>query len=399
MVIKVYNTGKINKYMPRFETSETSQIDQAAVNPAKTGKGYFGSYGSDQSLGSRSQHFGLTGRGPRFSLNEQQQVELARMGPDTPTKGDHGLVIFQRLREMEPTVPDEETPRKGHLQETILLMNRCQNVGEMLVLGNESYLRTVAGNYSSLSFEDRVATAFLGAQQAVTQIDPEKGVPASYLGKVARNEITDAERRNTPLHVPTRALRAVPRVEAAFQEYIGSPEFEEYVRAQNGKVDWNKIVTDIAERAGESAEEGMEIIENDLLSATSLQANVRTEEGRDELISIIPDPSALSPEEIVLEKESQQEVEHKQLQQQRKHEEAEGRSRFWQRVERQLSPRQREVISLSFGLGNSEEGTLSNQEIAERLGVHPSRVSQIRKKALEKLSETTTPQELKAALV
>lgn len=56
---------------------------------------------------------------------------------------------------------------------------------------------------------------------------------------------------------------------------------------------------------------------------------------------------------------------------------------LYQRVESELSPRERLVLKMRYGLYNEEEYT--QREIAGRLGISRSYVSRIEKSAIEKL--------------
>ena len=58
---------------------------------------------------------------------------------------------------------------------------------------------------------------------------------------------------------------------------------------------------------------------------------------------------------------------------------------LYQRVESELSPRERLVLKMRYGLYNEEEYT--QREIAKRLGISRSYVSRIEKSAIEKLRE------------
>ena len=59
--------------------------------------------------------------------------------------------------------------------------------------------------------------------------------------------------------------------------------------------------------------------------------------------------------------------------------------RLYQKVESELSPRERTVLKMRYGLYNEEEYT--QREIAKELGISRSYVSRIEKRALEKLEE------------
>ena len=58
---------------------------------------------------------------------------------------------------------------------------------------------------------------------------------------------------------------------------------------------------------------------------------------------------------------------------------------LYHKVESELSPRERLVLKMRYGLYNEEEYT--QREIAARLGISRSYVSRIEKSAIEKLRE------------
>ncbi|MPN23739.1 RNA polymerase sigma-E factor [bioreactor metagenome] len=58
---------------------------------------------------------------------------------------------------------------------------------------------------------------------------------------------------------------------------------------------------------------------------------------------------------------------------------------LYYRVESELSPRERLVLKMRYGLYNEEEYT--QREIAKQLGISRSYVSRIEKSAIEKLRE------------
>ena len=59
--------------------------------------------------------------------------------------------------------------------------------------------------------------------------------------------------------------------------------------------------------------------------------------------------------------------------------------RLYQKVESKLSPRERLVLKMRYGLYHQEEYT--QREVAEKLGISRSYVSRIEKSAIEKLRD------------
>ena len=76
-------------------------------------------------------------------------------------------------------------------------------------------------------------------------------------------------------------------------------------------------------------------------------------------------------------------IEMKEEDAQRRLEQKENIKKLYQKVESELSPRERLVLKMRYGLYNEEEYT--QREIAARLGISRSYVSRIEKSAIEKL--------------
>jgi RNA polymerase primary sigma factor len=222
-----------------------------------------------------------------------------------------------------------------------------------LVESNIGLVVNIATRYRSrrLPLEDLVNEGILGLIRAACEFDPERGSPfASIAGCWIRKHIWEAlSRERFTVHVPACQARKMLRlrwVVRALTEALGRPPRREEI-------------------AGEEASQAsaVDVAFRDWPKEQRLD---RAPEGsRPNLLKILADPYALSPEDALLLKE---------------------RRKIIQGAVAELTVLEQVVISHRFGLETEEPLTLGR--IGEMCGLTRQRILQIEARAKERLRKT-----------
>lgn len=221
----------------------------------------------------------------------------------------------------------------------------------ILIESNVRLVYSIAQRYrhTGVPLEDLIQEGFIGLIHAVDRFDYRRGCRFSTCASSwIRAYILQAVQNLKPLiHLPQRVALKVKKIWRAWEELL-----HEFHRPPTPE--------EVSHRSGLPLEQ----VEHLLSLAQgwiSLEEPVG-EEGDTLLGEMLEDSGAPTPEEVVLRKSLREQIEE-DLQ--------------------QLTPQEREVIRLRFGLDDGQEHTL--EEIGRRFHLTRQRVKEIEKRALQKM--------------
>jgi len=256
----------------------------------------------------------------------------------------------------EPTLLEWATFVGEQRDELANLISKGEQAKKTMIEGNLRLVVSIAKKYlgRGVEFIDLIQYGSLGLQRAVEKFDPTRGYKfstyATYWIKqgVTRGISRDSSTIRLPVHV-RETLKKIKRQEREMTQKLGCIP---------------KIV-EISKELGLKENKVRECLEASK-KQVSLSLKCGTEKDS-ELETIIP-ANQLSPLELTANDLSRQEVFD---------------------LVRQLNAREREIVSLSFGLYGDK--ALNLTEIAMRLNLSSERIRQIQLLALRKLRQIAPP--------
>ena len=269
------------------------------------------------------------GRTPLLSAEEE--VKLANQ-----------VQAMLPLLEQETVTPEE--------QQIILQGKRAK---QKITQANLRLVVSIAKKYQNrgLSLLDLIQEGSIGLMRATEKFDPTKGYKFStysywWIRQAMTRAIANQGRTiRLPIHI-TQELNKIRKVTRQLSQNLGRKPTELEIAEELG-LELTKLrsLTQAARRT----------------KPRSL--NVTIDENQTELGHILADDSA-SPTDFVAEQELSSKIEN---------------------LLHTLSPRQRDVISLRYGIGGME--ALTYQQIGDRCGISRERVRQIQNKAMRLLKQ------------
>jgi len=294
----------------------------------------------------------------KTAAKASRTAKPARVAADRTGGGDSLNAYIREISRFKPLAAEDEKILGHRIQQG------DQEALQQLVEANLRFVVSYAKRYRGLGvhFLDLIHDGTLGLMEAAKRFDPERNVKfISYAVWWVRQAIFHA------LSESTRVFRLPQKLSGQISK-VG------HARSQlTTELERAPTVEELAQKTGltkEEVEELMKVAGDDL----SLSSAVG-EEGSLELGD-------------TLEQETIPSVEVEMI-----------RSSFEEQIRAlvsELDEKEREVISLRFGLDGEEPRTL--QEIGEALGLSRERIRQIESKAKEKLRRSNRAQGLRGAL-
>ena len=297
--------------------------------------------------------------------------ELAILSSLLPS--DLGLVMPPELKIEDLAVPEDVEPwHETYLDEAkSILESQLASIRhdgdksrDHLGKANLRLVVSVAKKYTNrgLTFEDLIQEGNIGLMRAIDKFDYRKGFKFStYATWWIRQGVTRAiADQSRTVRIPVHMYEALNKVRRASRELA-----QEYDR--------KPTIEEIAERVEMTVEKVTDVLKNGQ-EPMSLETPVG-EDGDNELGDLLPDREALAPPEETAQRLLSNDISN---------------------ILSQLEERDREVLTLRFGLKDGKEYTL--EEIGVRMDLTRERIRQIERTALRTLQRSRAVWEMKEHL-
>lgn len=273
---------------------------------------------------------------------------LKEIGRTPLLSAEEEVKLANQIQEMLPLLDkDNLTPEEKKL------VKKGQRAKQRMVQANLRLVVSISKKYQNrgLSMLDLIQEGSLGLMRAAEKFDPSKGYKFStysywWIRQAMTRAIANQARTiRLPIHI-TQDLNKIKKVTRQLSQKLGRKPTDLEI-AEELDIDIKKL--------------------RSLVQASRIakpkSLNVTIDENQTELGQILPDESA-SPSDFIAEKEVRAKI---------------------QNLLHTLSPKQRDVISLRYGLKDGK--TLTYQQIGDACGISRERVRQIQNKAMKLLKK------------
>ncbi|GAB4527244.1 MAG: RNA polymerase sigma factor, RpoD/SigA family [Pleurocapsa sp.] len=273
---------------------------------------------------------------------------LKEIGRTPLLNAEEEVKLANQIQEMLPLLEKENlTPEEKKL------VQKGQRAKQKMVQANLRLVVSISKKYQNrgLSMLDLIQEGSLGLMRAAEKFDPSKGYKFStysywWIRQAMTRAIANQARTiRLPIHI-TQDLNKIKKTTRQLSQKLGRKPTDAEI-AEELDIDLKKL--------------------RSLVQASRIakpkSLNVAIDENQTELGQILPDDSA-SPSDFIAEKEIRAKI---------------------QNLLHTLSPKQRDVISLRYGLKDGK--TMTYQQIGDLCGISRERVRQIQNKAMKLLKK------------
>ncbi|MBI2835304.1 MAG: sigma-70 family RNA polymerase sigma factor [Acidobacteria bacterium] len=260
-----------------------------------------------------------------------------------------------RIREFRARAGCDPATFVGRFGEIEAVLDRIRETKRQLTEANLRLVVSIARRYrhGGLSLLDLIQEGNFGLMKAVDKFQYRRGFKFStyatwWIRQAITRAIADTGRT---IRLPVHVIESLNRLNAARRD----------LTKQLGR---NPTVLELARRMRVKPDKVLLLIRS-VVPPTSLETPVGEEAP---LGAFVPDVATPSPEDVMLQRDMRRRAERALV---------------------PLTPRERRVLRLRFGLGTDREHTL--EEIGRTLGVTHERVRQIEVRALTKLRRAQAP--------
>ncbi|MBD2249230.1 RpoD/SigA family RNA polymerase sigma factor, partial [Nostoc sp. FACHB-888] len=266
-------------------------------------------------------------------LTPDQEITLARLVQEMMAVEQQRQAIAVQLNR-QPTDLELATSLGQDAAELQSVIQQGQKAKQKMVTANLRLVVSVAKKYQNhkLDFLDLLQEGALGLQRGIEKFDPNKGYKLStyaywWITQSIARAVADKSRTiRLPIHINEK-LNKIRKIQQQLSQSLGRPP----------------VVTEIAESLNLSPSQIRDYLQVSK-SPVSLEMRVG-DEGETELADILPMDGIFLDEQITLES-LQQDL---------------------SKLLALLKPRQREILTLRFGLSDNQQLTLS--QVAKRLNL------------------------------
>ena len=289
-------------------------------------------------------------------MTTRQKVDTVRhylqeIGKTPLLQAKEEIKLAEQIQKMLPLLEKESLTEQ---EKRIVKIG--QKAREKMIQANLRLVVSIAKKYLNrgLSLLDLIQEGSLGLIRGVEKFDPSRGYKFStYAYWWIRQGITRA------IAEQSRTIRLPIHINESLNKY------KKAIRELSVKLGRKPNQEEIAENMDISVEK-LQFIQQAAFKAKSRSLNIVIDENQTELGQLLPDEDSLSPSDFAKQQEKESQID---------------------KLLESLSPRQKEVITLRFGLRDGKP--LSYKAIGQRCGISHERARQIYSRAIRILRKKT----------